>query len=475
MRFLYVDWETYYDSKAGYTLSKMTAEEYVRDERFESIGFAWGFLPPGEWWVGLTVDQVVAVVRQNIKWFSGTHEEQRALLHSIDWSDVFMVGHNNSMFDSLIATERFGLRPAAYGCTLQLARCLNGSKTPDGKNISNALGALARMYNLPMEKGDEVIRADGKRRADFTPRELADYGWYCCKDTALAGMLWQKLSPQFPKSELFIAHLVTKMWAEPRLVLDTPLLEAMKDELATRKAQTLGKVADLLGVGGTMAQEERMFHTQKLLRSDAKFAELLARYDVEIPMKRSPKRRDAEGKALMVYAFSKTDEQMQALTEYEDGEDEETNLAVQALAAARLGSKSTIAESRVDRFLGISKRGALPVPYSYGATLTHRLSGCLIADTKIHCYDPDRGQCVKRIVDILPDDLVWDGTEYVQHGGVAFQGYREVIEHDGITGTPCHPVFIDENTAIPLAEAKSSGARIVAFSAPEDWLPHLDG
>lgn len=374
-RFLYIDWETYYDSKAGYTLSKMTAEEYVRDERFESIGFAWGFLPPGLWWVGLTDQQVADVVRQNISWFSGTHEEQRALLHSIDWSDVFMVGHNCSMFDSLIATERFGLRPAAYGCTLQLARCMNGSKTPDGKNISNALGALARMYNLPMEKGDEVIRADGKRRLDFSPRELADYGWYCCKDTALASMLWQKLSPQFPKSELLLASTVTKMWAEPRLVLDGPLLSAMHTEMAERKAALLGSVADLLGVGATMSHEERMFHTQKLLRSDAKFAEILTHFGVDVPTKRSPKKRDAEGKAMQVYAFAKTDEGMTNLQEYEDGGDGDTNLAVQALATARLGTKSTQAEGRVERLHGISNRGPLTVPLEYGKTLTDRLAG----------------------------------------------------------------------------------------------------
>src|SRR3990167_1119565 len=220
-----------------------------------------------------------------------------------------------SMFDSLILTEVLGVRPAAYGCTLQLARCLSGGKTADGKNISNALGALAKMYQKDIErvlgrslfKGDEVIKADGKRRLDFTPTELAAYGRYCNDDTELASALWQVLSPQFPKSELFLASTVTKMWAEPRLVLDGPLLEAMGIELAERKAALLGQVADMLGVGKTMTEAERMFHTQKLLRSDAKFAELLQQYDVDIPMKRSPKKRDAEGKAMEVYAFAKTD------------------------------------------------------------------------------------------------------------------------------------------------------------------------
>ena len=353
MKFLVLDFETLWAD--DYTLSKMTAEEYIRDPLFEIIGVSLG-------WLG-----------EQPQWYSGDLEYIKSVLHQLPWHDIFVIGHNMSGFDSLILTEIVGVRPAFYGCTLQLARCIHGGKTADGKNISNALGALCRMYGLP-DKGNEVIAAKNKRRLDFTPAELAAYGEYCNRDAALCGMLWQKLSVQFPKSELYLAHLCTKMWAEPRLVLDGPLLEAMGVEIAQRKSELLTKVADLLGVGTTMSHDERMFHTQKLLRSDAKFAELLTSYDVEVPMKRSPKKRDAEGKALMVYAFAKTDEAMTNLQEYEE-QDEETNLAVQALTTARLGTKSTIAESRVARFHGISMRGPLTVPLEYGKTLTHRLAG----------------------------------------------------------------------------------------------------
>jgi hypothetical protein len=365
MRFIGFDAETLYCTKTGYTLSKMPAEEYIRNPRFELIGFS------------------IAPLGGAPQWYSGDLPYLRSVAQSIDWSDVFVIGHNMSMFDSLILTSVLGVRPAAWGCTLQLARCLHGSKTPDGKNISNSLGALAKMYQREIEhilgrsmfKGDEVIRADGKRRLDFTPTELAAYGRYCNDDVALCNALWQVLSTKFPKSELLLASTVTKMWAEPRLVLDGPLLAAMHTEMAERKAALLSGVADTLGVGTTMSQEERLFHTQKLLRSDAKFAELLTQYGVDVPTKRSPKKRDAEGKAALVYAFAKTDEGMVNLTEYEDGEDEDTNLAVQALATARLGTKSTQAEGRVERLHGISTRGALTVPLEYGKTLTDRLAG----------------------------------------------------------------------------------------------------
>jgi len=365
VQMLVIDYESFYCSKSGFTLSKMTSEEYVRDKRFEVIGFS------------------IAPLGQKPQWFSGDYEYLRSVLAQIDWPNTFLIGHNNSGFDSLITTEHFGFHPPYFGCTLQLARCLHGGKTSDGKSLSNALGSLAKMYQREIEqilgrslfKGDEVIKADGKRRLDFTPAEMAAYGRYCCDDAELAGALWRVLSPKFPKSELFLASTVTKMWAEPRLVLDGPLLAAMGIELAQRKAETLTRVADLMGVGTTMTPDERMYHTQKMLRSDAKFAEMLQQFDVELPTKLSPKKRDADGRATRVYAFAKTDASMVELTEYEAGENEATNLAVQALAAARLGTKSTQAESRVARLHGISVRGALTVPLEYGKTLTGRLAG----------------------------------------------------------------------------------------------------
>lgn len=354
MKVLVLDYETYYSD--DYTLSRMTTEEYVRDPRFEIIGVAFGYL--GE----------------QPRWYSGTLEYIRSVLAQLPWHDIICVGHNMSAFDALILTEVCGVRPAYYGCTLQLARRVHGGKTPDGKVISNALGSLARMYALPLDKGDEVVHAKGKRLADFTPWQLDAYGKYCIKDVQLCGMLWQKLSVLFPMSELKLASLVTKMWAEPRLVLDTPLLDAMRTELLERKAALLADVADMLGINRQLPEVERLAATQKVLRSDAKFASLLKHLNVDIPMKPSPKKRDAEGKALQVYAFAKTDEGMTNLAEYEE-QDDAVNLMVQTLATARLGTKSTQAEGRVERFLGISKRGKLPVPYAYGKSHCDRLAG----------------------------------------------------------------------------------------------------
>jgi DNA polymerase len=48
---------------------------------------------------------------------------------------------------------------------------------------------------------------------------------------------------------------------------------------------------------------------------------------------------------------------------------------VQGLVAARLGLKSTLEETRTERFIGIAERGALPVPIKYYAAHTGRFGG----------------------------------------------------------------------------------------------------
>lgn len=442
------DAETHYTDKAHgeYSLTWMTAEQYIRDPRFELIGFS---MKPGN---GQT------------RWFSGDLNYLRGVARQFDWSKMLVIGHNMSEFDSLILTEILGVRPAAYACTLQMARALHGGKQ------SNSLDALCQLYGLPA-KGKQVQNYINFRRADFSPAQLADYGRYCDNDVDRCWDLYNILAPQMPAQELWLGSLCTRMFCEPRLVLDNQLLRVMRDDLVLRKAALLDRVGDIMGVDGNLPRDQRTPLIQGLLRKDAILADTFRnQYDIDPPMKPSPKKRDANGQPLMVYAFAKTDEGMEALLEYEDESDPQGADDIQALAAARLGVKSTQAETRANRFLGISERGALPVAAAYGKTHTHRLAGCLVAGTKITCYDPNCGVVVKRIVDVLPDDLVWDGDEFVAHDGVKFQGYAEVIEHDGVTGTNCHPVFTEgQDEPISLAEAARTGARIVACEEPTDW------
>ena len=70
------------------------------------------------------------------------------------------------------------------------------------------------------------------------------------------------------------------------------------------------------------------------------------------------------------YALAKNDEGFIELSEHD-------NPVVQHLCAVRLGTKSTIEESRVERFIGIGARnkGLLPIPLKYYGAHTGRWSG----------------------------------------------------------------------------------------------------
>jgi DNA polymerase family A len=58
------------------------------------------------------------------------------------------------------------------------------------------------------------------------------------------------------------------------------------------------------------------------------------------------------------------------------------------------------------------------------------------------------------------DDKVWDGVEWVNHGGLIDKGIREVITYDGLTATPDHGVFLDNGEQVALRDAASRLARL---------------
>ena len=63
---------------------------------------------------------------------------------------------------------------------------------------------------------------------------------------------------------------------------------------------------------------------------------------------------------------------------------------------------------------------------------------CLVGGSLV---DTDQGPVpIERVTRAM---RVWDGENYVTHGGMVYSGVKEVITHDGITGTADHVVFID--------------------------------
>jgi hypothetical protein len=317
----------------------MTTEEYVRSPEFETIG--------------------VAVCEQGAGpiWFSGTKADTKKFLDSFELDKHLVIAHN-AMFDMAILNWQFDIRPKGIADTLSMARAIHGTE------VGGSLKALAEHYNLGA-KGTEVLLAQGKRRIDFSAVDLETYGRYCVNDVALTMGLFEHLSAGFPPTELRLIDLTIRMFTEPVLKLHSGVLSGHLANIVNGKEELLKEV-----VG---SKEELM--------SNDKFAGLLENFGVEPPIKISP----TTGKE--TWAFAKTDEGFKDLLEH-------PNISVQALAAARLGVKSTLEETRTQRFIEIAGRGLLPIPLRYYAAHTGRWGG----DDKVNLQNLPRQSALKHSI-----------------------------------------------------------------------------
>ena len=293
MSIVTIDFETYYSRE--FSLTKMTTEEYVRSEQFEVIG------------VSAQVDDAEPM------WFTGTMMEIHEFLKALQL-DRHMVLAHNAQFDGAILTWLFNIKPKKWLDTLSMARAIHGTE------VGGSLKKLAEYYDVGV-KGEEVVQALGLRRQDFPEAQLKQYGEYCKNDVALTYKIFKLMMP-FPTFELSLIDLTLRMFTEPVLRLNASKLNAHLLAVRQRKEELLQNF------------------DRDTLMSNNKFAELLKGYGIEPPMKVSL----ANGK--QTYAFAKNDEEFKALADHD-------NLEVQSLVAARLGTKSTLEETRTERFIGI--------------------------------------------------------------------------------------------------------------------------
>lgn len=335
------DFETFYDT--DYSLSKMTTESYIRDPRFEVIGVA------------------IKVNGLETDWYSGDNFGR--FLGSIRWDNKAALAHN-AAFDGAILGWHFGIHPKMWLDTMSMAR----PKHANGCGVS--LKALAKHYGL-QAKGDEVIRALGKRRKDFSNSELAAYGDYCVGDADITYELFKCLVQGFPAEELQTISTTIKMFTEPTLVLDKPRLEAHLLAERERKARLMEKL------GGD--------RFRPILNSNPKLAVLLEQLGVDVPLKTSKSTGNP------TYAFAKNDRDFLALLEHED-------FRVRTVVEARLGTKSSIEETRTESFLGISDRGTLPIMLNYWGAHTGRFSG----GDKINLQNIPRGGELRKSIKAPP-------------------------------------------------------------------------
>lgn len=329
MHLITLDFETYYDRE--YSLSKLTTDAYIHDPRFLPIGVGVAIDNGSPEWVPFTTD-----------------DEFEQFLRSLDIPSNTLLCHN-AMFDAAILAWKYRIYAGFYLDTLSMSRPIHGV------TVGGSLAKLATHYNLGT-KGTEVVDALGKYPQDFTPEELHAYGQYCRKDVALTRKLFRRLLRLLPPQELHLIDDTIRMYVSPRLQLDLGLLEEHLMEVRNEQKRVLDAAG--VDVGD--------------LRSSPKMAALLKQRGVIPPTKISP----TTGKETL--AFSKQDKEFTDLLEHDDP-------VVRALVAARLKVRSTLEETRTQRFIEVGQRMAaktasarplLPVPLAYaGAVTTWRWSG----------------------------------------------------------------------------------------------------
>lgn len=312
---LFIDFETAYDSRAGYGLKELSITEYVRDSRFKAHGLAWQC----DKWANV----------QTI-WVSG--DKLPLILADIDFSNTVIVSHNIK-FDGAILAWIYGVRPFAWFDTVALAKAVLG------ENVSGyGLASLADYLGL---KSKGTLKWDGVR--DLTQEQEAEMAEYCKNDTDICRGIYEKLMPQFPQSQLAAMDWTIRAFIEPKLCLaQDVLLKGVQDEKRRRE--------EIIAASGV---------EKSVLASNKQFAELLGSKGYAVPTKTSGR----TGK--QIPAFARTDDGLTELRRIAPG-----------LYAARIASKANLLETRGESLLAVAKTGAFPFDVGFsGAVQTHRYSG----------------------------------------------------------------------------------------------------
>jgi DNA polymerase len=332
-----LDYETFYSD--DYTLAgKLNTSEYVRDDRFHVHG--------------------VAIKKGNGKtlWYTGRNIA--LALKEIDWSKTAMVCHNTA-FDGFVTSEVYGHKPAFYVDTLSMSRATRGHAT------KHDLDTVAKSFG----HGGKVKRdalANTKNKMQLTKDEEAKLGGYAIDDVEDTYKIFWNMYPYMPDDELRLIDITMRMFCDPVLEVDIPRVKAELEK-------ELGAKAGALQRAGVQVED---------LMSNEKFAQLLKEAGAQLPQKISP----STGK--LTYAFAKSDLAFQELMK-------NGNEKVRALCEARLKVKSTIGETRANRFLEAGRDGKkLPILLNYSGAHTHRWSG----GNKMNLQNLKRGGELRRSI-----------------------------------------------------------------------------
>ena len=334
-----IDFETVWNTKYGYTLRKMTTEEYIRDPRFKAFGAC------------------IHEYGTDTKTRWCRHDTLPRVLAGYDPATTAVLAHN-AQFDVSILEWVYDWHPCFIFDTLSMARALRGVE------VGNSLEKLAIAFELP-PKGEAVYKTDGYDT--LTPAMEQELAQYCAHDVYLCEQIFTRLVKGYPSSELKLIDMTLKMYTRPVLQLDALMLHnAIEKEREDRES-----LLQKLGMA------------EVALASNKKFTDALIALGIKPPTKISK----VTGKEAP--ALAKNDALFQTLL---NGEREDVAL----LCQARLRVKSTTERTRAQRFLDISQRGALPVPLSYYGAQTGRWTAA--KGSAINMQNLKRGSFLRKAI-----------------------------------------------------------------------------
>ena len=261
----------------------------------------------------------------------------------------------NCSFDLGILAFRYGIHPNFMVDTMVMAKLSGFDRVAGGTSLAKMSAQLEKMGIFSQVKGNEVHNMLGVHAGDMTPRQWQAYGDYCKLDVDLTHSLYMYMIDKVPVSELIMSDITTKMYTKPMFDIDVPLLEQYAVRLETERDEMLERIAGQLGFNDNKTLLSN-------LRSSKKFVAILERLNVTVPMKWSEKKQE------MIPAVSKTDTEFLDLLEHDDA-------LVRTLVETKLGTMSSLAQTRTENFLDIASRGLFPVALRYASAHTGRYGG----------------------------------------------------------------------------------------------------
>lgn len=429
---LFVDFECF--MSPAVTLRKMTLRQYLAATKVLGMAYAVDSGPASYY----SAEQIPA---------------QRDFLVSVANDPQWVVVAHNAAFDLRVWRDLCDLPwPQTAYCTLELA-CAAFPCQMGGYGLKN----LARTMSLGGEKLDIDLTKASKGGMDD---KLAIY---CCRDTDLCRAVYNLCVPRLHPKELMVARMCMDV-RELHFEIKPDAVQIAFDDF-TRIANGAAKEAiEVLGDDGQDAFGQDGDDVRSV--KPQTFKALL---------------RDNLGFDTQSISFKKINpEKLRAHSD-----------ATKALKAAEMANKALSHKRRVKVFAQVARvdmelgyyrahtgRFSSPQPGCKGINL-HNLAkrNKVVAKAIRSIFRFPEGLCAVRadlanveyrcllggtpiltdsgwkpIDQVLDVDRVWDGIEFVNHGGIVCKGSRAVIDVHGVWMTPDHPVLTDRGW-VPAAQA----------------------